>query len=965
MTRTTLSATPCTRLMRAALAGTAALGALGAGPASAQQPLTPLAGGAPERGTYATGVVVDESFRLIPGGRELPAPGSAMPALLAEPESAARALELSLPEGIALGAGTTARVFEQAASPRAGAAPMAAPAPEGKLVTLHALEFRGVPLAVGSDVLSVATASGRLLAVRERNVPGSVDGSEPTVDRVTAQAAALDRARSAGAPASAAAGAPTLEVFVGPERAGRLAWRVRVEDGSLTAPWARDLWVAALGEPAILADREAIFHTHSGPVTANVWEASPLGASPAQPLPDAFVVRNGNDADSVVSAADGSYAFPTGSGAAQLTAGPRGPHSVVENVAGNEIEVTASGSPGTPIPLALAAAGDDELAQTSAFAAINQIRALVDPFLPAGALAELPTRVNINSSCNAFWNGRSVNFFRAGDGCVNTAYSDVAMHEYGHAVDAAIGGIVDGGYSEGFGDALDIIGTRQFCVGRDFFGAGTCLRDSRELLTWPSPSDEVHEVGRRYAGFVEALVLNLGPIFQPDDAFRVARDLVMGAAAANPSSIPDAVLLSFVVDDNDGDLATCSAHFWSLADAADSRTIPRPPDCGLGQQPAFVLANFGEQAGSWHVDKHPRFVADIDGDGRKDIVGFGDAGVWTSLSIGGGGFGEAAFVLANFGEQAGGWHVAQHPRLVGDVNGDGRADIVGFGDDGVWLSLSTGSGGFGEAAFVIADLGFNQGWRIDHHPRFLADVNGDRRMDVVGFGDDGVWVATSTGDGFAPPSIWMGDFAENAGGWRVDQHPRELADVNGDGMADIVGFRNDGAWVSLGTGAGFTQPGLWVADFGFDAGGWRVDKHPRLLGDVNGDGNADIVGFGDAGVWVSLSTGAGFTPPTLWIENFGFDAGGWRVDQHPRMLADVNGDGRMDVIGFGNLGVYRAISTGSSFTGFLLDVPNFAIKRGSWKVDKHPRFLADVTGDHLDEVVGFGDAGVWVGNLLH
>jgi hypothetical protein len=37
---------------------------------------------------------------------------------------------------------------------------------------------------------------------------------------------------------------------------------------------------------------------------------------------------------------------------------------------------------------------------------------------------------------------------------------------------------------------------------------------------------------------------------------------------------------------------------------------------------------------------------------------------------------------------------AEHPRFVIDVTGDGRADIVGFGDDGVWTALNNGSGAF-------------------------------------------------------------------------------------------------------------------------------------------------------------------------------------------------------------------------------------------------------------------------------
>jgi hypothetical protein len=98
---------------------------------------------------------------------------------------------------------------------------------------------------------------------------------------------------------------------------------------------------------------------------------------------------------------------------------------------------------------------------------------------------------------------------------------------------------------------------------------------------------------------------------------------------------------------------------------------------------------------------------------------------------------------------------------------------------------------------------------------------------------------------------------------------------------------------------------LVVDNFGYDAGGWRVDRHPRFLADTTGDGRADIVGFGDAGVYVSRANADGtFTAPQLAVTNFGYVAGGWRVDQHPRLLADTNGDGRADVVGFGNAGVW-------------------------------------------------------------
>ncbi|MDO6745597.1 matrixin family metalloprotease, partial [Tenacibaculum soleae] len=94
--------------------------------------------------------------------------------------------------------------------------------------------------------------------------------------------------------------------------------------------------------------------------------------------------------------------------------------------------------------------------------------------------------------------------------------------------------------------------------------------------------------------------------------------------------------------------------------------------------------------------------------------------------------------------------------------------------------------------------------------------------------------------------------------------------------------------------------------------GWNNTSRVRTLADVNGDGKADIVGFGDSSVYVSLSNGNGFNSATSWTNSFTSNSG-WNNTSRVRTLADVNGDGKADIVGFGDSSVYVSLSNGNGF----------------------------------------------------
>ena len=304
-----------------------------------------------------------------------------------------------------------------------------------------------------------------------------------------------------------------------------------------------------------------------------------------------------------------------------------------------------------------------------------------------------------------------------------------------------------------------------------------------------------------------------------------------------------------------------------------------------------------------------------------------------------------------------GWTVAQFVRTVGDVNGDGQDDLVGFGQDGVYIALALNPGpGFEPISRWTQSFDLAHLWTVQDYVRTVGDVNGDGQDDLVGFGKDGVYVALSTGNGFDPISRWTQSF-DLAHLWTVQDYVRTVGDVNGDGKDDLVGFGKDGVYIAPSTGNGFDPISRWTQAFDL-AHLWTVQDYVRTVGDVNGDGKDDLVGFGKDGVYIALSTGNGFDPISRWTQSFDLSHG-WTVSQFVRTVGDVNGDGKDDLVGFGQDGVYVATSTRTTFDPISRWTTSFDLSHG-WTVAQYARTVGDVNGDGKADLVGFGTDGVYI-----
>ena len=248
-----------------------------------------------------------------------------------------------------------------------------------------------------------------------------------------------------------------------------------------------------------------------------------------------------------------------------------------------------------------------------------------------------------------------------------------------------------------------------------------------------------------------------------------------------------------------------------------------------------VLLSNGSSFGSYQTwasipfyGSQGTFFADVTGDGKADAIAVGDNYIGVLPSTG------SAF--GSYQTWAGipfyGTHGAT---LFGDVNGDGKADAVAVGDDYVGVLLSNGSS-FGSYQTWATGTFWNTS---NPSKKFLADVDGDGKDDLIVSGSVWTYVYLSTGTGF---SFTGAGYATEQADW--------ITDVNGDGKADYVEWSYNATYswynyfrVLPASGSGFTTSETW-STLPF------LGSHATLMADITGDGKGDAVAFGDGYIGV-------------------------------------------------------------------------------------------------------------------
>ncbi|MDV9188616.1 VCBS repeat-containing protein [Streptomyces sp. SR27] len=216
-------------------------------------------------------------------------------------------------------------------------------------------------------------------------------------------------------------------------------------------------------------------------------------------------------------------------------------------------------------------------------------------------------------------------------------------------------------------------------------------------------------------------------------------------------------------------------------------------------------------------------------------------------------YADATPTTASYAWRGNGWNIYNKIVAPGDVNDDGRADLVARDLDGnLYLYYATGN----RTAPFSARVGLGPGWNTYDQLLGIGDNNGDGWADLLGRDTAGtLWFYAGTGDKAKP-------FAARrslGGGWGVYNQILPVGDDDGDGNGELIARDLKGTlWYYTGKGDGTLAGRQQLSS----TGGWTG------VPQFGGAGNNPVTGTKDgvlarttAGTmyWYRASTGGGLT----------------------------------------------------------------------------------------------------------
>lgn len=243
---------------------------------------------------------------------------------------------------------------------------------------------------------------------------------------------------------------------------------------------------------------------------------------------------------------------------------------------GTDASFSASGSPGVPLDIHWTDSNSTS-AERDAYFFVDKTHTWIKTLDPGYTGMDFVCPANVNrtdGTCNAFWNGGSVNFYAAGGGCNNTGnISTVIEHEYGHGITqftySPSAPPTSSGMGEGFSDVVSNTMENDAIVGRGFNNGGGYIRNAENLRQYPATEcgGEVHCLGEVLMGALWKTRKNFVTTYGYATGVANYESRMRTAWETKQYSVPNYLTRYLMADDNNADLADGTPNWYDICDA--------------------------------------------------------------------------------------------------------------------------------------------------------------------------------------------------------------------------------------------------------------------------------------------------------------------------------------------------------------------------------------------------------------
>ncbi len=411
---------------------------------------------------------------------------------------------------------------------------------------------------------------GRLTQVTVKTHPGATVAA-PRFSAAQAVQIAIDAGPKPEAQHEILGAARVVVPFDGPDGlAYRTAWMVRTDTGGeLPGKWVSFVDVET-GELFNVYNQVRYL---SGTLSAEHDLRAPNGDLDITPLVDLEVSGSGGSSD--FTDASGAFEVTGGTATAQLTDGA---DFDVYNEAGREAEFSWSDTD------AVWTDDDATIAELDTYVFLTMVQSWATNYANDIGIVQdgMTAYVNLNSTCNAYYDG-NINFFESGGGCNNTGrIKDVIFHEWGHGMHyyAARTGYVDGSVGEGIADIVSMLETDDHVMAPYFQTNGSGIRDMEPNRRYPDDLvNEVHTDGLIFAGAVWDWRKLAEDRYGAEGAKDLISRVIVDAMTTNPT-IPDTYDAVVFGDDDDGNLSNGTPNICDIIEAFSAHGLGPGGDSG-------------------------------------------------------------------------------------------------------------------------------------------------------------------------------------------------------------------------------------------------------------------------------------------------------------------------------------------------------------------------------------------------